>query len=164
MKLRTVAVVGALVGVGAYLASRWNKVSQDDQEKKLITLQDPIEKHPGRHSKELTTYHVRYPELQEDFVEAVYSQKKLLDEEYPLATNVRVYHQVLFMDSDKLQDFVTKMTDAGYDVDFKEDSLIVKLAKNCQVEHNTILDDIYNVADVAAKDAGSYQGYSVEVL
>lgn len=158
MKLKTIAVLGTLAGAGAYFVSRWRKVEKMEQEKKLITI------HTKATNNESTPILEEFPHLTEDFVLAILSQKDTFSQDYPEESTVRIYHQVGFNNVEDLAKFQELLDDLSFDVEVLVENLVLKAAKNLSVTKGLILHEIFSIANLAQRQEGNYQGYSIELL
>lgn len=158
MKFKTVAILGALAGAGAYVVSRWRKVEEMEQGKKLITLHVPHE------NSEAGLSMIEFPHLSQDFVEAILSQKIPFEQDYPEGLTVRLYHQIGFEHDEDLEKFVKLLEDLNFDTEVSVETKIVKAAKNALVSKGIILHEIFSVANLAQRQKGLYQGYSIDII
>lgn len=186
MKFKTIMKLSALSLASYYVIKKIlenNNEKQSDQQDEEIILhnlseeevEDKIDEDNISHENQsesvknnkmnddITRINELYPYLTSDFIQAIYSQKEPIEQDFPSNNIANIYHHIIFNNLDELYCFVEIVTNHDYVVSVDENTHSVKIGKEILIVDGKIISDIFNIANQSALLNGDYQGFSVDL-
>lgn len=169
-KLIPILVIAA--GAAAYLITK-KKKEAEDTEVKIITLEDDENKAEAEeqasqavdeYSAEVTAINLKFPYLKPKFIDETLQFGASFNEEYPVGTLVRINHVAKFSRVEDLIAFVKVAKENDYVVqEAKEENTILTI-NECIVASDSILNDVFHVANQVYCLEGEYFGFQIDKL
>lgn len=176
-------------GAAAYVLSKKTKKEEDD-EIKIITLEntdgendaddaeneeaeedlnteetDPDEKADEDPEEDaIACIQIRYPYLKKSFIEETLDYTENFSEEYPQGSMVRINHVAKFERVEDLISFVRMAKENDYQVQEAEEENTILAICDCLVQGDSILTDVFKVANQVFNLNGEYFGFRVDKL
>lgn len=167
-KLIPLLVIAA--GAAAYLLNK-KKKETEPEEVKMITLTDEdepkeeenkITEVAQNYSLEVAQINIRFPYLKPKFIEETLSYGANFADEYPEGTQVEIHHVAKFHRVEDLIAFVKSCKENDVDVKEAQEENTILAVNHCIVAANTILDDVFNIANQVYCLEGDYFGFRID--
>ena len=151
MKIKKMLSFATILGVGAYVYSRYKQLEpRENKEKRLLSLND--------------NHDTTYIYLDKEFVKTIKEQKNNFNQSYPNYTKVKIYHTVTFDNNDLANHFSLVLINSDFNIE-KEQESTLKIHHLLEVDNeNTLVDEILKFANLVIKEKGKYINYIIEIV
>jgi len=123
-------------------------------------LQD-IRKITELYSEKVAQYNIRYPYLSSRFIDDTLKFSHQLNAEYPVGTRVAIEHYAHFTAIEDLFVFAQIIRQSGYAVKEGAEDKTLVVIREMFVDNNTILHDVFKVANQVYCLSGEYQKFRI---
>ena len=123
-------------------------------------LQD-IRKITEMYSDKVAQYNIRYPYLSSRFIDDTLKFSQQFNSEYPQGTRVAIEHHTHFDAVEDLFVFAQIIRQSGYSVREGSEDCSLIVTKEMYVDTNSILHDVFKVANQAYCLSGEYQKFRI---
>ena len=123
-------------------------------------LQD-IRKITELYSEKVAQYNIRFPYLSSRFIDDTLKFSNQFNTEYPIGTRVAIEHHVRFSEVEDLFVFAQIIRQSGYHVKEGTEDKTLIVVREMFVDNNTILHDVFKVANQVYCLSGEYQKFRI---
>ncbi len=123
-------------------------------------LQD-IRKITELYSEKVAQYNIRYPYLSSRFIDDTLKFSHQFNTEYPMGTRVVIEHHAHFTAIEDLFVFAQFIRQSGYSVKEGTEDKSLVVVREMFVDNNTILHDVFKVANQVYCLSGEYQKFRI---
>lgn len=143
---------------------------EEEQVEEAATEPDPVEetdylqdirKITEMYSDKVAQYNIRYPYLSSRFIDDTLKFSQQFNAEYPQGTRIVIEHQAHFNASEDLFVFAQIIRQIGYSVRESAENHSLIVMKEMYVDTNTILHDVFKVANQVYCLSGEYQKFRI---
>lgn len=143
------------------IANIAQQVGEDSYVQKESKILSPDDDNLAIYSDEVTEFSIQYPYLSKRFIKETLEFSEQFNAEYPIFSNVSIEHIVEFESADDLITFVQLIKTMNYRVSEGEEKHTVVVDREMMVENESILNDVFVVANQAYCFNGDYMKFRI---
>ncbi|MBR2809595.1 MAG: hypothetical protein IKE33_05185 [Erysipelotrichaceae bacterium] len=103
----------------------------------------------------------KYPDLSDEFIAEYYSKKNSINSQYPEDEEHLILHRVHMSDIEDLYKLIDEIMGGEYQFNVDETKLLIDLIKDIKTSNGRILSEVFEIAELASRHKGEYEGYVV---
>ena len=103
----------------------------------------------------------KYPDLSDEFIAEYYSKKNSINSQYPEDEEHLILHRVHMNDIEDLYKLIDEIMGGEYQFNVDETKLLIDLVKDIKTSNGRILSEVFEIAELASRHKGEYEGYVV---
>ncbi|MEG0240285.1 hypothetical protein [Anaerorhabdus sp.] len=103
-----------------------------------------------------------YPYLNLKFINTVFNNFEVFNDEFEIGTGCRITHKVQFPESQNLISFIEIIKEYGYEINGTDENHNILIYLDFENQESKILSEIYNISNQVNYLDGLYKGYELE--
>lgn len=135
---------------------------EQDEELEEIIIPEPTHTNERQYPEAVYDISTLYPYLNLKFINAVFNNFAVFNEEFEIGSACRITHKVQFPEAQNLISFIEIIKEFGYDIEGTDEEHNILVHLDFENQESKILSEIYNISNQVNCLDGLYKGYELE--